>query len=517
MLNSGLGGNGSSGGSASGGSGSMPSSLADKYLHKKFKRAFPLSFSGGGGNLTPDETMSTTSSVRSDTESLAGFSAIGSENDSRRVPSYGPSPTNIESQPSPRSTPATMPWNRNMVNGSEFSERHMDSKWLNHRYTHADPLTIAAAAAGPPPNVSADTMLSLIRVQQQHVDQMRAQFELRQRFEQNNHRLHPHHPRHNVAHHAAVASTPNPLHLQQRQPPNPYAPIAFGGQKQRIRRASDDEEEVVVVDEITDDDRQGNAAIELYRKTMAASVAAAPHKEPAAKSLYQQSIMMRQQQQHLHQNHVNLNHNNLNMTTNKTVGSGFVGRESPFSGATSGRSSADTTMGNQPILISSSSSTEDIHMQLQGQQRSKSPSKTASSTVKHATTDNIGKMTGSSSPATGKHVCPYCQLNCSKPSVLRKHIRAHTNERPYPCKPCGFAFKTRSNLYKHFRYANNIVYLNNIIHNHNSHVTPFQLLFIDHDHMHYGKVVNYHLMANHCSHSTAMMDHKGAFLIPSMN
>lgn len=57
----------------------------------------------------------------------------------------------------------------------------------------------------------------------------------------------------------------------------------------------------------------------------------------------------------------------------------------------------------------------------------------------------------SESPTPGRYVCPFCQLNCAKPSVLQKHIRAHTNERPYPCEPCGFAFKTRSNLYKHRR------------------------------------------------------------------
>lgn len=49
------------------------------------------------------------------------------------------------------------------------------------------------------------------------------------------------------------------------------------------------------------------------------------------------------------------------------------------------------------------------------------------------------------------NICPYCKLVCAKPSVLQKHIRAHTNERPYPCLPCGFAFKTKSNLYKHRR------------------------------------------------------------------
>lgn len=62
--------------------------------------------------------------------------------------------------------------------------------------------------------------------------------------------------------------------------------------------------------------------------------------------------------------------------------------------------------------------------------------------------------------SSGKYVCPYCNLVCSKPSVLQKHIRAHTNERPYPCKSCGFSFKTRSNLYKHCRsrtHANRVM------------------------------------------------------------
>ncbi|XP_036213766.2 transcription factor HIVEP3 isoform X2 [Bactrocera oleae] len=58
---------------------------------------------------------------------------------------------------------------------------------------------------------------------------------------------------------------------------------------------------------------------------------------------------------------------------------------------------------------------------------------------------------GNSNASTGRYVCPYCNLNCTKPSVLQKHIRAHTNERPYPCDICGIAFKTNSNYYKHCR------------------------------------------------------------------
>lgn len=53
--------------------------------------------------------------------------------------------------------------------------------------------------------------------------------------------------------------------------------------------------------------------------------------------------------------------------------------------------------------------------------------------------------------SAGKHLCPHCGRDCLKPSVLEKHIRSHTGERPFPCASCGIAFKTQSNLYKHRR------------------------------------------------------------------
>ncbi|KAM8914280.1 zinc finger protein 831 isoform 1-T5 [Spinachia spinachia] len=53
--------------------------------------------------------------------------------------------------------------------------------------------------------------------------------------------------------------------------------------------------------------------------------------------------------------------------------------------------------------------------------------------------------------SAGKHVCAHCGRDCMKPSVLEKHLRCHTGERPYPCITCGVSFKTQSNLYKHKR------------------------------------------------------------------
>ncbi|KAK5858011.1 hypothetical protein PBY51_011212 [Eleginops maclovinus] len=68
----------------------------------------------------------------------------------------------------------------------------------------------------------------------------------------------------------------------------------------------------------------------------------------------------------------------------------------------------------------------------------------------HAAMDPISEAKLEQKPQKpGKYVCDYCGRACAKPSVLKKHIRSHTGERPYPCVPCGFSFKTKSNLYKH--------------------------------------------------------------------
>ena len=51
----------------------------------------------------------------------------------------------------------------------------------------------------------------------------------------------------------------------------------------------------------------------------------------------------------------------------------------------------------------------------------------------------------------GKYVCESCGIRCKKPSMLKKHIRTHTDLRPYSCHHCQFSFKTKGNLTKHMK------------------------------------------------------------------
>lgn len=43
----------------------------------------------------------------------------------------------------------------------------------------------------------------------------------------------------------------------------------------------------------------------------------------------------------------------------------------------------------------------------------------------------------------GKYICEECGIRCKKPSMLKKHIRTHTDVRPYHCNYCNFSFKTK--------------------------------------------------------------------------
>ena len=66
----------------------------------------------------------------------------------------------------------------------------------------------------------------------------------------------------------------------------------------------------------------------------------------------------------------------------------------------------------QPDNVEETSTQEDADL----------PSDTAGSTVE----GQVKVRKTASKP--GKHICPYCHRGCAKPSVLEKHIRAHTGK-----------------------------------------------------------------------------------------
>ncbi|KAM6103177.1 zinc finger protein 40 isoform 4-T4 [Theristicus caerulescens] len=97
---------------------------------------------------------------------------------------------------------------------------------------------------------------------------------------------------------------------------------------------------------------------------------------------------------------------------------------------------------SSPLSISTSSST---HLSIGPMCNSAQ----IASVVNHGVEQICNLLKDQKPKKLGKYVCEYCNRACAKPSVLQKHIRSHTGERPYPCVTCGFSFKTKSNLYKH--------------------------------------------------------------------
>ncbi|NXP47952.1 ZEP1 protein, partial [Heliornis fulica] len=97
---------------------------------------------------------------------------------------------------------------------------------------------------------------------------------------------------------------------------------------------------------------------------------------------------------------------------------------------------------SSPVSISTSSST---HLSVGPMYNSAQ----IASAVNHGVEQICNLLKDQKPKKLGKYVCEYCNRACAKPSVLQKHIRSHTGERPYPCVTCGFSFKTKSNLYKH--------------------------------------------------------------------
>ncbi|KAL8182527.1 UNVERIFIED_CONTAM: hypothetical protein K2H54_057756 [Gekko kuhli] len=115
-------------------------------------------------------------------------------------------------------------------------------------------------------------------------------------------------------------------------------------------------------------------------------------------------------------------------------------------------SSTVTQVFSQNPLVAKPSSPLSVHPSSSATQLPIAPlysSAQIASVVSHGVEQICNLLKDQKPKKLGKYVCEYCNRACAKPSVLLKHIRSHTGERPYPCETCGFSFKTKSNLYKH--------------------------------------------------------------------
>lgn len=47
------------------------------------------------------------------------------------------------------------------------------------------------------------------------------------------------------------------------------------------------------------------------------------------------------------------------------------------------------------------------------------------------------------------HKCPFCPYTAKQKGIMKRHIRCHTGERPFPCCMCGKRFTRQEHLRSH--------------------------------------------------------------------
>ncbi|XP_013883513.1 zinc finger and BTB domain-containing protein 8B [Austrofundulus limnaeus] len=72
------------------------------------------------------------------------------------------------------------------------------------------------------------------------------------------------------------------------------------------------------------------------------------------------------------------------------------------------------------------------------------------SSVMEIQSDWLGEDTGDSLVVAVKlHKCPFCPYTAKQKGIMKRHIRCHTGERPFPCPMCGKRFTRQEHLRSH--------------------------------------------------------------------
>ncbi|XP_054482800.1 zinc finger and BTB domain-containing protein 8B-like, partial [Anoplopoma fimbria] len=72
------------------------------------------------------------------------------------------------------------------------------------------------------------------------------------------------------------------------------------------------------------------------------------------------------------------------------------------------------------------------------------------SSIMEIQSDWLGEETGDGLVVQVKlHKCPFCPYTAKQKGIMKRHIRCHTGERPFPCPMCGKRFTRQEHLRSH--------------------------------------------------------------------